>query len=336
MTTSPAKPSSGWHLPRWEVAVCVAGVVLSFWIAEYLADEKAIDIGKRKMTYYNYIEGAIPLYLTLISLELAVLFLHRRRLSPNEVDWIPESGYHEVADSWSSIAAGSMDIVFTVMFIERFPLKTYVYEYLYQNYAVTELELSWAPHWVRLIIFGALIELCYYWFHRVSHENGLLWAMGHANHHSSEHYNFSTALRQGYLQQAVSWIFYLPLAVLGVPTDLSMTYRSWNIMYQFWVHSSIIGFLPWPLDEVFMTPSNHRIHHDRRFHKNFGGTLVVYDRLFGTYLREPTPTACVYGWTIPAKSWADSVLQLNAFTRQSRSLWKGPGYALSLLRSGYM
>ncbi|KAF4705055.1 hypothetical protein FOZ62_027798, partial [Perkinsus olseni] len=341
-----------WSLPRWEASACVIALVVSLVVSEYLVPRKVVELNNGELVYYNYIEGSIPLYLSLIAFEFIILHIHKRRLSSStEPDWIPESGYYEAADCWSSVAAGAMDVLLSIMVIERFTLKEYVcrtggvdflleldnepqkrshadfrYDYIHDNYAIGNLDLTWAPQWVKMLVFGSLIELCYYSFHRMSHEIGFIWAMGHANHHSSEHFNFSTALRQGYLQQAVSWVFYLPLAVLGVPTDVSMTYRTWNIMYQFWIHTSIVGSLPWPLEEIMMTPSNHRIHHDRRLHKNFGGTLVVYDKLFGTYLKEPAQTACVYGWAVPSKSWVDSVFQLQAFSRQSRSWWKGPGY----------
>ncbi|KAF4665543.1 hypothetical protein FOL46_003600 [Perkinsus olseni] len=272
-----------WSLPRWEASACVIALVVSLVVSEYLVPRKVVELSNGELVYYNYIEGSIPLYLALIAVEFIILHIHKRRLpSSTESDWIPESGYYEAADCWSSVAAGAMDVLLSIMVIERFTLKEYVYDYIHDNYAIGNLDLTWAPQWMKMLIFGSLIELCYYSFHRMSHEIGFIWAMGHANHHSSEHFNFSTALRQGYLQQAVSWVFYLPLAVLGVPTDVSMTYRTWNIMYQFWIHTSIVGSLPWPLEEIMMTPSNHRIHHDRRLHKNFGGTLVVYDKLFGS------------------------------------------------------
>jgi sterol desaturase/sphingolipid hydroxylase (fatty acid hydroxylase superfamily) len=102
-------------------------------------------------------------------------------------------------------------------------------------------------------------DFCYYWFHRCSHEISILWA-AHAVHHQSEDYNLSTALRQTSTGFLFNWIFYLPLFILGMPLEVFVTANAIDLIYQFWVHTQHIHKLGW-LDRIFVTPSNHRVHH---------------------------------------------------------------------------
>jgi hypothetical protein len=122
-------------------------------------------------------------------------------------------------------------------------------------------------------------------------------------HHQSEEFNLAVALRQGAFQGSFSWVFYLPLAWLGFPPLMFLTLSSINTLYQFWIHTRAIGRLG-PLEWVLNTPSNHRVHHGRNpkyIDRNHGGTLIVWDRLFGTYAREEEEP--VYGITTPLASW---------------------------------
>jgi len=158
---------------------------------------------------------------------------------------------------------------------------------------------SSAPAWI-VCFLG--VDFCYYWFHRKSHEMNALWA-AHVVHHQSEEYNLSVALRQSSLQAGFSWVFYLPLALLGFPPVMFATLVAFNTLYQFWIHTRAIGRLG-PLEWVFNTPSHHRVHHARNpeyIDRNHGGTLIVWDRLFGTFRREEQEP--VYGITRPLASW---------------------------------
>ncbi len=152
------------------------------------------------------------------------------------------------------------------------------------------------------------VDFLYYWFHRKSHEVNAFWA-AHVVHHQSEEYNLTVALRQSAFQGAVSWIFYLPLALLGFPPAMFLTCASLNTLYQFWIHTRLVGRLG-PLEAVFSTPSNHRVHHGRNpkyIDRNHGGVLIVWDRIFGTYA--PEEEEPVYGITTPLRSlnpvWAN-------------------------------
>jgi hypothetical protein len=129
-----------------------------------------------------------------------------------------------------------------------------------------------------------------------------MWA-AHVVHHQSEEFNLAVALRQGALQGAFAWVFYLPLAAIGLPPLLFLTLSSINTLYQFWIHTRAIGKLG-PLELILNTPSNHRVHHGRNpkyIDRNHGGVLIVWDRLFGTYQAEEEEP--VYGITKPLASW---------------------------------
>jgi alkylglycerol monooxygenase len=145
-------------------------------------------------------------------------------------------------------------------------------------------------------------DLCYYWLHRAGHVVALFWA-AHVVHHQSQHYNLSTALRQTSSGAFFGWIFYIPMAIAGVPPLIFGIVALIDLLYQFWVHTEQVGKLGW-FDRVFCSPSNHRVHHavnDAYIDKNYGGILVLWDRWFGTFQEEREP--CVYGTRGALNSW---------------------------------
>lgn len=132
-----------------------------------------------------------------------------------------------------------------------------------------------------------LWDFCYYWDHRWMHEVRLLWA-NHVSHHSSERYNLTTALRQPWSPFLTFWVF-APLPLLGFPPEKVHRAGQLNLLYQFWIHTEVIDRLPEPIELVFNTPSHHRVHHgsNRQYlDKNYGGILIIWDRLFGTFEKE--------------------------------------------------
>lgn len=164
-------------------------------------------------------------------------------------------------------------------------------------FGVNAAELaSWAAVFV-------LVDLSYYWSHRLSHEINVLWA-GHVVHHSSEEYNLAVALRQSSLHGLFTWVFYLPLAFIGVPVEMFVATYALNLLYQFWIHTRAVGKLGRAAEWVLNTPSHHRVHHGRNpkyLDRNHAGALIVWDRLFGTFqVEEEEP---VYGITTPLRSW---------------------------------
>jgi sterol desaturase/sphingolipid hydroxylase (fatty acid hydroxylase superfamily) len=153
-----------------------------------------------------------------------------------------------------------------------------------------------------VVLAVLLYDFCDYWLHRVSHESALFWA-AHVVHHQSRHFNLSTALRQESAYALTGWMFFLPMAVVGVPPAQFAIAGIVVLFYQFWIHTEHIGSLG-PLDRWLSTPSNHRVHHatnSRYLDRNFGAILVVWDRLFGTF--EPESEPCVYGTTVPLAGW---------------------------------
>jgi sterol desaturase/sphingolipid hydroxylase (fatty acid hydroxylase superfamily) len=171
--------------------------------------------------------------------------------------------------------------------------------------SVTPFATWTAEGWAAWVAAFCLYDLCYYCSHRAGHEIKLFWA-SHVVHHQSEDYNLSTALRQTSSGFLFGWIFYTPLFFIGVPVEMMVTVGALNLIYQFWVHTEHVGELGW-FEYVFVSPSNHRVHHARNtcyLDRNYGGVFIVWDRLFGTYQRELPSESCVYGITKPIKSWS--------------------------------
>jgi sterol desaturase/sphingolipid hydroxylase (fatty acid hydroxylase superfamily) len=142
--------------------------------------------------------------------------------------------------------------------------------------------------WTILPIFIG-VEFCYYWFHRTSHRVRWFWS-AHVVHHSSEHMNMTTAMRQSLLYSITGWwLFFMPLVLLGVAPAVVFFLYAVNLSYQYFVHTESVGTLPRWVETIFDTPSNHRVHHGRNpqyIDRNYGGVLIVFDRWFGTYVEE--------------------------------------------------
>jgi len=147
-----------------------------------------------------------------------------------------------------------------------------------------------SPHWVwAWALLFVLDDFTYYWFHRISHECRLWWA-AHVNHHSSRHYNLSTALRQTWTGEIVgTWTPWIPLALIGFPPQMILLQQTINLFYQFWIHTEAVHRMPRWFEYLFNTPSHHRVHHasnPRYLDRNYGGVLMVWDRVFGTFAQE--------------------------------------------------
>jgi len=174
---------------------------------------------------------------------------------------------------------------------------------------------AWA--WVALFFAE---DLVYYAFHRCSHEVRFLWA-AHENHHSSQRYNLSTALRQSWTTPLTTVPFYVWLPLLGFHPLMVQTQVAVSLLYQFWIHTELVGRLG-PLERVFNTPSHHRVHHGidpRYIDRNYGGIFIFWDRLFGTFRREDREP--VYGTVEPLSSWNPAwanVEHLVALARRAR------------------
>lgn len=169
------------------------------------------------------------------------------------------------------------------------------------------------------------VDLAFYWSHRKSHEVNLLWA-GHVVHHSSEEYNLTVALRQSSLHGLFTWIFYLPLAVLGMPWEMFVACYGLNLVYQFWIHTREIGRLG-VLEWFLNTPSHHRVHHGvnpKYQDRNYAGVFIIWDRLFGTFT--PEEEEPVYGITKPLGSWNPIWANVHVFAEIGRNLRLARGW----------
>ena len=150
--------------------------------------------------------------------------------------------------------------------------------------------------WQWIVVAVFVTDFFYYFSHRAHHRVRVLWA-SHVVHHSSRHYNLATALRQPWTN-FTGWIFYVPMAVMGFhPAVMAFSYGV-NLVYQFWIHTERIDKLPRPFEYVFNTPSHHRVHHGSQgsyLDRNYGGIVILWDRLFGTFT--PETERVVYGLT---------------------------------------
>ena len=231
----------------------------------------------------NVILFAVPFFFLLILIELIA-----ERLRGTD--------YYRVNDSLTSLATGTINqLVRSAKLVIPFT----VYVFAYEQFALFNFESSFA---LWLLVF-VLYDFFYYWNHRLGHEMNVLWA-AHVVHHSSEEYNLTTALRQTGTS-FLSFVFYLPLAFLGIDPLMLATVGGINLVYQFWVHTQHIDRLG-VLDRIFVTPSNHRAHHGQNaayIDCNYGGVFVLWDRLFGTFQAELDDDPVVFGIRGAVNSW---------------------------------
>lgn len=228
---------------------------------------------------------AVPFFFVLIAVELIADRVRGRR-------------NYQLADSINSLSTGALSTS-TGLLTKGVGLITYAVAWEHLAW----LRLPEGAWWVWVVAF-VLYDLCYYWLHRLGHERNVLWA-AHSVHHQSEEYNLTTALRQTSSGFLFSWIFYLPLALLGVPPLVFLTVASLNLLYQFWVHTRHVPKLGW-LEWIFITPSNHRVHQAQNplyLDRNYGGVFIIWDRLFGTFQEEDDREPVIFGVTTPLASW---------------------------------
>ena len=255
---------------------------------------------------------AVPFFVLFIGLELVALRVLEtdHDVPPTGLD-APRAGYARR----DSVASLSMGVGSVVVNLGARALALLGYTALY---AVTPLRLD--PHdWWTWVIALLLVDLLWYAYHRSSHRIRLLWAM-HQAHHSSVHFNYTTALRQKWNPWG-ELLFWVPLPLVGLPPWMIFFVFSLNLTYQFWVHTETIPKLWRPVELVFNTPSHHRVHHasDAEYlDRNYGGILIVWDRLFGTFREEQQrPT---YGLTHPVTTFNPFRLQYAEFALMVRQV----------------
>ncbi|WP_291012526.1 lysoplasmalogenase family protein [Hydrogenophaga sp.] len=248
---------------------------------------------------------ATPVFLALIAVEYAAGRARGRNT-------------YRLDDAVTSIGLGMLSQVSAVF--TRL-LRIGIYTAVYGVVALspdTGFWTSWGG-WLLALLF---YDFCYYWHHRLGHTCALFWA-AHVVHHQSQDYNLSTALRQTSSGALFGWVFYLPMAVAGVPPLVFGVVALVDLLYQYWIHTQQIGKLGW-FDRVFASPSNHRVHHavnDRYLDKNYGGILILWDQLFGSYADEDDGEPCVYGTRSPLNSWDPLWANAEVYVDLARDSW---------------
>jgi sterol desaturase/sphingolipid hydroxylase (fatty acid hydroxylase superfamily) len=175
--------------------------------------------------------------------------------------------------------------------------------------------------WTILLLFLGT-EFFYYWHHRLAHEARWLWAT-HAVHHSAKYLNLSTAYRLGWTGWlSGNFLFFIPLCWLGFHPIAVAASLSINLIYQFWIHTELIPKLGW-LEWVLNTPSHHRVHHaanSEYIDRNYGGILIIFDRLFGTFTAEYPDLPLIYGLTYPLRSYNPVKIAFHEWSRLFQDL----------------
>ncbi len=252
---------------------------------------------------------AIPVFLLAIVFELVL-------------DRVKHTGYYRSNDAINSLSLGVLSTASKLVMID---IAGRVYQWIREDIALLEWPLT---GWVSYAIAFVIYDLCYYWFHRISHERKLFWA-AHVVHHQSEEYNLTTALRQTSTGFLLNWLFYIPCFLLGMPPEVFVTVASANLIYQFWVHTRFIGTLG-PLEAVFVTPMNHRVHHARNpqyMDRNYGGCFIIWDRLFGTYCPEDPERPADYGISRGLNSWNPVWANVHVYADMIRDSIRTPRLA---------
>jgi sterol desaturase/sphingolipid hydroxylase (fatty acid hydroxylase superfamily) len=269
----------------------------------------------------NLIHYAIPFFIVTVIIEIILTV----KIKMNEYE------YKDAATSISMGLIGNVGIglltkgaVFGIFLI------------IYNTFHLFEIPFTW---WASILVLFAE-DLTYYWFHRISHESRFFWA-SHIVHHSSLKYNLSTALRQTWTGSFTSFVFWIPLVLIGFHPVMIIMQKSISLIYQYWIHTELIKKMPKWFEAVFNTPSHHRVHHatnPQYLDRNHAGIFIIWDRLFGTF--EPEVEKPVYGLVKnidtfnPVKvaflEWFDLLKDIftskTSFLKKIKYLLKPPGW----------
>ncbi|QZA09686.1 sterol desaturase family protein [Mycolicibacter heraklionensis] len=244
---------------------------------------------------------AVPFFLLLLSLE----WFAARKLEQSEAERAP-AGAYRTRDAWASISMGLVSMATTAGW-KFIALLGYAAIYTY----LAPWHLS-PTRWYTWVIALVGVDLLYYSYHRIAHRVRLIWAT-HQAHHSSRYFNFATALRQKW-NNSGEILMWIPLPLLGIPPWMVFASFSVSLVYQFWVHTERIDKLPRAVEFVFNTPSHHRVHHGmdpEYLDRNYGGILIIWDRMFGTFA--PERFRPHYGLTKPVDTFNIVTLQFHEY-----------------------
>jgi alkylglycerol monooxygenase len=231
---------------------------------------------------------------------------------------------YRLNDSINSISMGSLSRLQSLVILG---FSGSIYEIVVARYQLAQLADDALWVWISCFI---LYDFAYYWKHRFGHEVALFWG-SHVAHHQSEDYNLSTALRQTSVD-FYGFAFYLPFFFLGFPAEILFTVVSLNLIYQFWVHTEHVPKLG-PIEWLFVTPSNHRVHHARNkiyVDRNYGGVFILWDRIFGSFQEEIAEEPAVFGLRKPLNSWNPIWANVHVYWRLTLDFVSMPGIANKL------
>jgi len=268
----------------------------------------------------NYLVEAFPIFICIILAEQ--LIVRKKRGT-----WIP------ISDSLTSMVCGIMKKTYHLV-AKGMQVTSYVY--IYRNYHLAELPWDSVYTWIAAAF---CFDFGYYWAHRAAHEVNLFWS-AHQVHHSSEEYNLTTAARQAVFQDWCN-MFAFGFLALFMPPSHYLVHMNINLLYQYWLHTELVDSLG-PLESVLNTPSHHRVHHGSTKYcidKNYGGVLIIWDRIFGTFAWERRDEPMVYGLIEQVDSFNPLYLQLfylgkvydkfrsvSGFGNKLKAIFYGPGW----------
>lgn len=260
------------------------------------------------MEAHDLILGAIPFFAIFMLVEFLV---GRHRETP----------VYETKDTSASLAMGAVNVLLSVG-IDVLMLLTLAVFYQFRIFTIPE-DAWWA--WLLAIV---AFDFCFYWMHRFHHEVRFFWA-AHVNHHSSQKYNYSTALRQSWTEPLTAIPFWIPLAILGFSPKMVLFALTIDLLYQFLVHTELVKSLG-PVEWIFNTPSHHRVHHGsnlRYLDKNYGGILIIWDRLFGSFEPESDEEKVVFGLTSNIETYNPLKIAFHEWIAMGRDAASRSGFS---------
>jgi sterol desaturase/sphingolipid hydroxylase (fatty acid hydroxylase superfamily) len=251
----------------------------------------------------DYVPYAVPFFLLAILIELTYGI-------------IKKNNTYRLNDAISSLFMGSLRSANKLIIIS---FGGYIFYLIETHNGLWRMDASSPFVWMFAFV---VYDFFYYWFHRISHERQIFWA-SHVAHHQSEDYNLSTALRQTGTGAFITWVFFIPVFLIGVPSYVFISVASINLIYQFWVHSEHIPKLGW-YERFFVTASNHRVHHAQNeiyIDKNYGGVFIIWDRIFGTYKEEEYCEAPIYGIRGSINTFNPVWANLHIYMKMVKDIW---------------
>ena len=255
---------------------------------------------------HDLVHYAVPGFLLLMTVEATVDAVMRRDL-------------YEIKDTLASLTMGVGNLL-TNLLAKAIQFSAFT---LLHRFAIIHIGYQW---WAWVLIFFA-DDFTYYWYHRMSHKSRFFWA-SHVVHHSSQRYNLSTALRQTWTGNFVSFLFWLWMPIAGFPPAMIMTIGAVSLLYQFWIHTELVRGIG-PFELFLNTPSHHRVHHasnPKYIDRNHGGTLIIWDRLFGTYEGEDPAEPPRFGLTKKIDTYNPVRIAFHEWADIWRDVRRTPGW----------